>query len=671
MSNKLQLQKTKTSLTKSDIKRVCDILRRDDGVGAKDYIEQFSWLLFLKVFEGVEGQLKELDEAEGRKYKLVIDAEYQWSSWATKDWKDKDQLIHFINQKLFPYLKTLKGTREKDKIGEIFRELSGNRIRSPHNLLDVVEILDKIEKHHFQDTHLLSQVYEEILQAMGSEGGWSGEFYTPRPIIRLMVKIVDPKLGETIFDPFVGSGGFLVESFNHIYETSAKDVSSWRTLQTKTFYGQEKKPLPFLIGTMNLILHHILVPNIIRTNTFMEDVHNMPESAKMDVILTNPPFGAEENATVQNNYPIPVSATDALALQYVMKRIKNGGRCGIVLPESDVIFGTGKYKDVRKALLDTNNLHTIIALPKGVFKQVGADVKSYLLFFDKTGSTKKVWYYELDGNYSRTHLISDDDLLSVYDAYNRNIVSDNSWFVSIQELADKGFNLRAINPYKKVQKHKDPEQILRSISNTIVDLQKSTEYVGDKLTSAKNTELVEYELSTLLKRSKNTITLKNEDTYRRLTIQMHGKGVKLRDEVKGTKIGTKRQFLIEDGQLLISKIDARNGAYGIIPKDCNKAIITGNFWAYDINSEIVSPDYFSFILRSNDFLDFFERASQGATNRRYLQEEQFLKQKIKLPAMTIQEKLLEELATCADIRKSANELASLTEELETSIANNN
>jgi len=228
----------KESLTKADIKRVCDILRRDDGVGAKDYIEQFSWLLFLKIFEGVEEQLKELEEAEGIKHKAIIDAEYQWSEWAKKDWKDKDELIHFINQKLFPYLKALKGTPQKDKIGEIFRELPGNRVRSAHNLLDVIDILDKIEKRHFQDTHLLSQVYEEILQAMGSEGGWSGEFYTPRPIIHLMVNIVDPKLGESVFDPFVGSGGFLVESFNHIYENSQKDVRSWRTLQSKTLYGQ-------------------------------------------------------------------------------------------------------------------------------------------------------------------------------------------------------------------------------------------------------------------------------------------------------------------------------------------------------------------------------------------------------------------------------------------------
>lgn len=659
----------KESLTKSDIKRVCDILRRDDGVGAKDYIEQFSWLLFLKVFEGVEGQLKELEEAEGRKYRRIIDNDYEWSSWAKKDWKDKDELINFINQKLFPYLKTLKGSREKDKIGEIFRELPGNRIRSPHNLLDVIGILDKIEKRHFQDTHLLSQVYEEILQAMGTEGGWSGEFYTPRPIIRLMVKIANPKLGEKVFDPFVGSGGFLVESFNHIYENSSKDVNAWRTLQTKTFFGQEKKPLPFLIGTMNLILHHILVPNLMRTNTFNEDVHNVPESSKMDVILTNPPFGAEENANIQNNFPIPVSATDALALQYVMKKLKAGGRCAIVLPESDVVFGTGKYMEVRKTLLETNSLYAVIALPKGVFKQVGADVKTYLLFFEKTGPTKQTWYYELDGNFSRTRIITDEDLLAPFESFQKMVTADNSWFVTIQELSDRGYNLRAINPHKKNQSHVEPKQLLVDIQSTISSLQLNAEKIGRNLGSEKNGEIVEFELSDILKRNKAPITISDSDIYKRVTIQMHGKGVRVRDEVKGSKIGTKRQFIIKNGQLLISKIDARNGAYGIVPTDCNNAIITGNFWAYDINTELVDPKYFSFVLRSSDFLDFFEKASQGATNRRYLQEKLFLNEKIRLPLRKVQEELLEELDICSLIKGSAHDLTALTTGLELAIAN--
>lgn len=471
----------KGSLTKSDIKRVCDILRRDDGVGAKDYIEQFSWLLFLKVFEGVESQLKELEEAEGRKYKAVIDAEYQWSSWAKKDWKDKDELVHFINQKLFPYLKSLKGTREKDKIGEIFRELSGNRIRSPHNLLDVISILNKIEKHHFQDTHLLSQVYEEILQAMGSEGGWSGEFYTPRSIIRLMVKIVNPQLGETVFDPFVGSGGFLVESFNQLYENSAKDVRSWRTLQTKTLYGQEKKPLPFLIGTMNLILHHVLVPNLTRTNTFMEDVHNMPESAKMDVILTNPPFGAEETKAVQNNYPIQVGATEGLALQYIMKRLKNGGRCGVILPEGNVLFGGGAMSRIRQELLEKFNVHTIISLPQGAFAQMGAGVKTNLIFFDKTGSTKEIWYGEVTGKFTKKKNILDEHLEEIFDIWKKREVSESSWIVPIEKIKELGYDISPKNP------HRDAVDALLSPSEIMAEIEKNQQEIGAVLASLKQT----------------------------------------------------------------------------------------------------------------------------------------------------------------------------------------
>lgn len=472
----------KDSLTKSDIKRVCDILRRDDGVGAKDYVEQFSWLLFLKVFEGVEGQLTELEEAEGRKYKPVIDAEYQWSSWAKRDWKDKDELIHFINQKLFPYLKALKGDPKKDKIGEIFRELAGNRIRSPHNLLDVIEILDKIEKHHFQDTHLLSQVYEEILQAMGSEGGWSGEFYTPRPVIRLMVKIVNPELGETVFDPFVGSGGFLVESFNHIYEKSAKDVRAWRTLQTKTLYGQEKKPLPFLIGTMNLILHNILVPNISRSNTLAEDVSNISESNKYDIILTNPPFGGEEDKRVGDIYPFKTASTEAMAIQYVHRHLKNGGRCGIVLPELDILFGGGALASIRQELLEKCNLHSVISLPAGAFAQMGAGVKTNLFFFDKTGSTKEVWFGEVYGKFTkRRKNISDLDLEQIFEKCKKREVSECSWTVSIDEIRKNGFDLTPRNPNVKDTKILlSPKETLDAID----DVQKELDSILSALRDA-------------------------------------------------------------------------------------------------------------------------------------------------------------------------------------------
>jgi len=469
----------KNGLTKTDIKKVCDILRRDDGVGAKDYVEQFSWLLFLRVFEGVEEQLKDLEEAEGRKYEPVIAREYRWSSWAKKDWKNKDELIHFVNKKLFPYLKSLKGTKEKEKISEIFREIH-NKIYSPYNLLEVIDLLDKIEKHHFQDTHLISQVYEEILQEMGSEGGWAAEIYTPRPVIRLMVKIINPKVGETIFDPFTGSAGFLVESFNYLYEHSPKDVKTWKILQTKTFYGKEKKPLPFLLGNMNMILHHILVPNLVRTNTLDKDVHNVPDSDKFDIILTNPPFGGDEEERIRANYPIKTSYTEAMALQYIIRHLKNGGRCGVVLPEGNVMFGGGSMAQIRQELLEKCNVHSIISLPRGVFTQNGAGVKTNLIFFDKTGPTKEIWFGELIGDFTKVNVIVDENVNDIFAKQQKRRTSLISWTRSIDEIKNNNYILSPRNPngndvdYGEI----DEKSLLGDIKAEIKEVQRTVEEIG-------------------------------------------------------------------------------------------------------------------------------------------------------------------------------------------------
>lgn len=460
------------NLSKSDIKKACDILRMDDGVGPTNYIEQLSWLLFLRLFELIELQLKDLGIKD---IKLpIIEQEYQWSSWADKDWKDKDELVFFINQKLFPYLRNLIGTPEKEKVAEIFREIT-NRIHSPHTILDTIDILNQIEMSHFQDTHILSQMYEEILQEMGSDGGWSGEFYTPRPIIRLMIKIVNPKLKEVVLDPFVGSAGFLVESFDYLQKSNPNmGVKEWSVLQRRTFYGQEKKPLPYLIGMMNMILHRILVPNLVRTNTLMEDIHNMPESQKVDIILTNPPFGGKENQSVQSNFPIPTQATEGLALQYVMRRLKNGGRCGIVLPEGQILFGGGAFQKIREELLTKFNVHTIISLPQGTFAQMGAGVKTNLIFFDKTGSTKQIWYGEVEGKFTKKKTIQDLNFDEVYQKWQKKEISENSWIVSVEEIKQKVSDISPKNPYK-IQEAQLPEP--KTIIDKLLNNQKDVDQI--------------------------------------------------------------------------------------------------------------------------------------------------------------------------------------------------
>jgi len=473
----------KQKLSKSDIKRACNILRMDAGVGPGNYIEQFSWLIFLKVFENVEEELQELAEADRKKYKKIVDSEYRWSNWANKDWKDKDKLVNFVNKDLFPYLKTLRGTPEKEKVADIFRDIT-QRIDSPHTLLDVIDELNKIKMHHFQDTHLLSQIYEEILQEVGSSAGWSGEFYTPRPLIRLMIKIVSPKIGETILDPFVGSAGFLVESHDHI-RSSLKSigVKERKTLQEKTFYGQEKKPLPYLIGTMNMILHRILNPNIIRTNTLMEDVLNIPDSKKVDVILTNPPFGGKENTSVQDNFPIKTGSTEALALQYVMRSLKSGGRCGIILPEGQLMFGGGAFKKIREELLTKFNVTAIISLPQGVFAQMGAGVKTNIVFFEKSGSTKEIWYGEVEGKFTKKQITQDKDMEAIFDKWKNKNVSKISWVVSKKELEKNNYDISPKNPNNNtISSLRKPEVILKDIYKGNKEIAQIIKYI-DKVLS--------------------------------------------------------------------------------------------------------------------------------------------------------------------------------------------
>jgi len=263
---------------------------RRDGLTILGYMEQLSWLIFLKVFEDLEERFRLEAEFESRKYEPIIDPKFSWSSWARRDMRAQD-LKAFIEGELLPYLRSLHGSKERDLIASVFTQVS-QRMRDPFNLKEVIVMLNDIDFNDPEDSHILSQLYEELLMMMGKEGGAAGEYYTPRPIVRLMVKIVNPQIGETVFDPLCGSCGFLIESFKWMKQQRKLTVEEEKFLQENTFFGQELKPLPYLIGIMNCILHGLLSPNIIRKDTFEENVVLTPNQ-KFDVILTNPPFGAK------------------------------------------------------------------------------------------------------------------------------------------------------------------------------------------------------------------------------------------------------------------------------------------------------------------------------------------------------------------------------------------
>ncbi|MBO8179740.1 MAG: SAM-dependent DNA methyltransferase [Archaeoglobus sp.] len=473
----------------------CDIMRRDDGTtGVLEYMEQLSWMIFLKVFEDLEKRFEDEAKFEGRDYEPIIDPKFRWSAWANKSDKELEEyfseeelnelrasnehiLIAFINRKLFPYLRSLKGTPEKERIASIFQEITGNRMKSPYNLRDVISILDEIDFNKAEDSHVLSQVYEELLLRLGKEGGVAGEFYTPRPVVRLMVKIVDPAIGERVFDPFCGSGGFLVESYKRMLESKELTIEDYELLQYKTFYGQEKKPLPYLFGVMNCIVHGLLHPNIVRKNTLEENIRSVPEAERFEVILTNPPFGGKEGKHIRQNFPYPSSKTEILALQYVMRKLKKGGRCGIVVPEG-ILFNTSEkaFVNTKRDLLENYNVHTIISLPSGVFANVtasGQGPKTNLVFFTRDGPTKEIWYFDFAGysevvlkkKYTKANPVTDEDLAVVYEAWKKREIGEWSWVVPVEEIIENDYDMTARNPNRKEEiSYPEPIEIVESIA---------------------------------------------------------------------------------------------------------------------------------------------------------------------------------------------------------------
>jgi type I restriction enzyme M protein len=377
-------------------KNIDDILHKDAGCGSElDYVEQTSWILFLKYLDDLEKDKKTAAELSGKKYTNIISTEFQWSNWAAPKDKDGkldhhtaltgDDLADFVNIKLFPYFKKFKADAESAdtieyKIGEIFSELK-NRIQSGYNLREVINRIDELRFRTHAEKHEMSHLYEDKIKNMGNAGRNGGEYYTPRPLIRTIIKVVAPKIGETIYDAASGSAGFLCEAFDYLKNSKKLTTSDVTTLQKKTFYGKEKKSLAYIIGTMNMILHGIEAPNIIHTNTLAENLSDIQEKDRYDVILANPPFGGKERAEVQQNFPIKTGETASLFMQHFIKILKAGGKAGVVIKNTFLSNTDNASVSLRKLLLESCNLHTVLDLPGGTF--TGAGVKTVVLFFEK------------------------------------------------------------------------------------------------------------------------------------------------------------------------------------------------------------------------------------------------------------------------------------------------
>lgn len=461
-------------------KNIDDILHKDAGCTSElDYTEQTSWLLFLKYLDALEQDKAMEAELEGKYYLYILDPEYRWEHWAApkndlgevdhNSTLTGDDLKEFVNTKLFPYLHGFKQKATSPdtiqyKIGEIFGEIR-NKIQSGYNLREVLEIIDGLRFRSQMEKHELSHLYETKIKNMGNAGRNGGEYYTPRPLIRAIIKVVNPQVGHRIYDGAVGSAGFLCEAFDYMSGQAGLSTSQQETLQKRTFYGKEKKSLAYVIAIMNMILHGIEAPNIIHTNTLTENLSDIQDKDRYDVVLANPPFGGKERKEVQQNFPIKTGETAFLFLQHFIKILKAGGEGAVVIKNTFLSNSDNAAVSLRKLLLESSNLHTVLDCPGGTF--LGAGVKTVVLFFKKGSATRRIWYYQLDPgrNMGKTNPLNDVDLVEFVELQKTFADSPKSWSLEVASLDQTNYDLSVKNPDGGDEVvHLSPQKIMDEIA---------------------------------------------------------------------------------------------------------------------------------------------------------------------------------------------------------------
>jgi type I restriction enzyme M protein len=497
----IRIPKTASTTTAQSLgallKSARDIMRKDKGVnGDLDRLPMLTWIMFLKFLDDLESQREGEARLSGKKFKPAIEPPYRWRDWAAKsDGITGDELLAFINNEettcpdgkkgagLFRYLRTLtssNGDDRRDVIATVFKGVQ-NRMVSGYLLRDVINKLNGIHFTSSDELHTLGALYESMLREMRDAAGDSGEFYTPRAVVRFMVTVTDPRLGETVLDPASGTGGFLVEAYNHLSK-QVKTVADRKVLQEKSLFGCEPKTLPYLLCQMNLLLHGLDSPQIDPGNSLRFKLTDIGERDRVDVILTNPPFGGEEEKGIQGNFPEDkqTSETALLFLQLIMRKLRRvaGGnrtdrtdsrpaRAAVVVPNG-TLFGDGVCARIKEELLKEFNLHTIVRLPNGVFAPY-TSIPTNILFFDRSGPTKNVWYFEQplpEGrkNYTKTAPIQFEEFAPVVAWWNKRKENDQAWKVPAAELLAAGCNLDRKNPRAKEDiKHLPPAQLAESI----------------------------------------------------------------------------------------------------------------------------------------------------------------------------------------------------------------
>ena len=682
------------------LKSARDIMRKDKGLnGDLDRLPLLTWIMFLKFMDDLEQQREDEAKLGGKKFRAAIEPPYRWRDWAANPQGiTGDELLAFINQDearrpdgkrgagLFAYLRALSsanGDDRRDVIAMVFRGVD-NRMKSGYLLRDVV---NKVAAIHFtasDELHTLGTLYESMLREMRDAAGDSGEFYTPRPVVRFMVEVTDPRLGDTVLDPASGTGGFLVESFNHLSK-QVKTVADRRCLQLHSLFGYEPKPLPYLLCQMNLLLHGLDAPQIDPGNALRFKLTEIGEKDRVDVILTNPPFGGEEEKGVQGNFPEDrqTSETALLFLQVIMRRLRrqSGGglsaRAAVVVPNG-LLYASGICGRIKEELLNEFNLHTIVRLPSGVFAPY-TPIPTNVLFFDRSGSSKTIWYYEVSlpagrKQFSKTSPIQFGDFTDCLTWWHNREEDTHAWKVSAKEVLAGDCNLDRKNPHGVPDLlHLPPEQLAKDVvgqGNTLSlmlqDVHHSAEAILNDSPTGRPRQFSNTDARWRKIRLEECMTLVDDPhpvqpdrQYPNFGIYSFGRGLFPKQPIDGALTSAATLYRVRRGQFIYSRLFAFEGAYGEVTDEFDGYYVSNEYPTFDCHPDYVTAPFLAAVFQSPEIWKRVAQASKGlGDHRQRVKPEQLLDFQLPIPPLDWQERfvaLLRQIVTTKGIQEKVTE----------------
>lgn len=692
------------------IKSARDIMRKDKGLnGDLDRIPMLTWIMFLKFLDDMERIRESEAELAGENYHSLIDEPYRWRDWAADEGSiTGDDLINFINleeanlpdgtkaQGLFHYLRNLRsadGKGREEVIATVFRGII-NRIQSGYLLRDIVNKVNNIHFDASEEMHTLSRFYETMLREMRDAAKGSGEFYTPRPVVKFIVAVSNLQLGETIFDPASGTGGFLVEAFTDL-EKQCQTIADRQTFQESTIYGIEAKPLPYLLCQMNLLLHGLENPQIDFGNSLtVKRFNEIGDNDRYDVILTNPPFGGEEEISVKNYFPVDMQTAETalLFLQIIMRRLKRPernkgkpGRAAVVVPDGTLSSTDGVCARIKEELLTNFNLHTIVRLPEGVFAPY-TGIPTNLLFFDRSRPTNEIWFYEIPlpddrKSYTKTKPMKFEefsDCIKWFHPIAEREENEYAWKVNVEDILkydEKGkitsVDLDIKNPNStEALAHLPPIEIANSIvhkEQKMLELMEEiqTESLTEFLEST--TKIARWEKvqlrDVLIERTEVPDPVALETGEIRIVSKISFNTGKL--EFRDSTATKTKMIQFHPGDLVFSGINAAKGAIAIYPDNEEKpASATIHYSAYAVNPERADVTFLWWLFRSAKFQHILFRTLPGGIKTE-LKSKHLLPISVNLPSLSEQHRIVTKIN---HFLAKLNEVCVLSEQLKVELS---